>query len=178
MNAFKQFSELSVWRNSVEWEFCTKLRKACSFHEYSYTWINFFQTIAVTQNQVACRLSEYFPNPNNFIPERWLREFHSQKIHPYLVLPFGHGPRTCIARRLAEQNLQLMIINVSKVFDNFRIRLTNLNTLAVIHIVTKWIFQAVRNYKLIWFGEELDCKSIQINKPDKKVLVKFEKRIF
>lgn len=72
-----------------------------------------WQTMVVTQNQISCRLPQYFPNPNEFIPERWIRGHQLHKnIHPYLVLPFGHGPRACIARRLAEQNLQLFLMNV------------------------------------------------------------------
>lgn len=73
----------------------------------------FLQTVMVTQNQVVCRLPEYFSKPDAFIPERWIKG-HSEfcSAHPYLSLPFGHGPRTCIARRLAEQNIQLLLMNV------------------------------------------------------------------
>ena len=69
----------------------------------------------VTQNQVSCRLPEYFDKPDSFIPERWLRdsEGREKSVHPYLVLPFGHGPRSCIARRLVEQNLQILLLRVS-----------------------------------------------------------------
>lgn len=67
----------------------------------------------VTQNMVACRLAQNFENPEAFIPERWIRG-HPKRVvvNPYLVLPFGHGMRACIARRLAEQSMLLMIINV------------------------------------------------------------------
>lgn len=34
------------------------------------------------------------------------------KYNPYLVLPFGHGMRSCIARRLAEQSILIFIIRV------------------------------------------------------------------
>lgn len=79
-----------------------------------------FQTVVVTQNQVICRLPEYFDEPNSFIPERWLRNnndgtdktIKEKSINPYVVLPFGHGPRSCIARRFAEQNLQVLLLRV------------------------------------------------------------------
>jgi len=79
-----------------------------------------FQTVVATQNQVICRLPEYFDEPNSFIPERWLRDnndgtdktIKEKSINPYVVLPFGHGPRSCIARRFAEQNLQVLLLRV------------------------------------------------------------------
>ena len=73
----------------------------------------------MTQNQVICRFPKYFTNPDSFIPERWVRESKTsrfvskEKVHPYAVLPFGHGPRSCIARRLAEQNIQVFLLRVS-----------------------------------------------------------------
>ncbi|XP_034943808.1 cytochrome P450 302a1, mitochondrial [Chelonus insularis] len=103
-------------------------------------------TVVVTQNQVICRLTEYFFNPNAFIPERWLRgniEKPSQGTHPYLVLPFGHGPRSCIARRLAEQNIQMLLLRIC------------------------------RKYNFIWKGKEIDNVSLLINKPDSPINIKF-----
>ncbi len=72
------------------------------------------QTVVVTQNQVSCRLAEHFERPDEFVPERWLRGSaeHRADVSPYLVLPFGHGPRTCIARRLAEQNMLVFLVRV------------------------------------------------------------------
>ena len=73
----------------------------------------FLQTILVSQNQVSSRLECYFKRPNEFIPERWIKgSAEYEKYHPYLVLPFGHGPRACIARRLAEQNIFILLARV------------------------------------------------------------------
>lgn len=61
---------------------------------------------------VACRLSKHFIDADKFIPERWLRDGNRLPINPYLVLPFGHGMRACIARRLAEQSMIVLMIRV------------------------------------------------------------------
>ncbi|XP_057367927.1 cytochrome P450 302a1, mitochondrial-like [Daphnia carinata] len=93
-------------------------------------------TILVSQNQVSCRLECYFKNPLQFVPERWIKGDPAyEKVHPYLVLPFGHGPRACIARRLAEQNLYILLTRL------------------------------VRQFRIEWHGAELDVRSKLINRP-------------
>lgn len=67
--------------------------------------------MVVTQNMISCRLEKYFPDALQFKPERWLHR--NQAVHPYLVLPFGHGMRACIARRMAEQILLVFMLRVS-----------------------------------------------------------------
>jgi ecdysteroid 22-hydroxylase len=71
------------------------------------------ETVVVTQNFISCRLSKYFSNPEQFLPERWVDKEKKKLINPYLVLPFGHGMRSCIARRLAEQNMLILMLRVS-----------------------------------------------------------------
>ncbi|XP_076269389.1 cytochrome P450 302a1, mitochondrial [Rhynchophorus ferrugineus] len=104
-------------------------------------------TITVSQNQVSCKLDDYFPRAHEFKPERWLKDHPLyEKKHPFLLLPFGHGPRSCIARHLAEQNILILLLNI------------------------------IRNYSIEWKGSLLDSKSLLINQPDGPVLLQFHPR--
>lgn len=46
-------------------------------------------------NNMLLRNPEYFEDPDVYRPERWIRDGSAHNIHPYLLLPFGFGPRTC-----------------------------------------------------------------------------------
>uniref|UniRef100_A0A0A9Z7K2 Cytochrome P450 302a1, mitochondrial n=1 Tax=Lygus hesperus TaxID=30085 RepID=A0A0A9Z7K2_LYGHE len=98
-------------------------------------------TLVITQNMVACRQIRYFEDPLKFKPDRWVKGSASyNQVSPYLVLPFSHGPRTCIARRLAEQNLLTLLIKL------------------------------MRNYKLEWIGSgTVGIVTPLICKPDRPV---------
>lgn len=79
----------------------------------------------MTQNLISCRLAKYFDDPGKFIPERWLKSSESKSsrpINPYLVLPFSHGMRSCIARRFAEQNMLVLMLRVSVIIKAERRR--------------------------------------------------------
>lgn len=54
---------------------------------------------------------EYFPEPNEFKPERF-SEKNKDKITPYTYLPFGDGPRNCIGALKAFVGIQ----NLSRKF--------------------------------------------------------------
>lgn len=74
----------------------------------------------MTQNFISCRLEKHFDNPEKFSPERWLKstdKLSKSNINPYLVLPFGHGMRSCIARRFAEQNMLVFLLRVISKFN-------------------------------------------------------------
>ncbi|CAH4018820.1 unnamed protein product [Pieris brassicae] len=105
-------------------------------------------TVVVTQNMVASRLPEYVKNPLSYKPERWLRGSPVyEEIHPFLSLPFGFGPRSCLAKHLAEQNMCVTILRL------------------------------IRTYKINWLGGELGVKTLLINKPDKPISLQFTPRL-
>lgn len=85
-------------------------------------------THVIFPHLVVSSLEEYFPEPERFLPERWLKRGElkehagcphaGQKIHPYVSLPFGYGRRTCIGRRFAECELQILL---SKLFRRYHV---------------------------------------------------------
>ncbi|XP_064292088.1 cytochrome P450 302a1, mitochondrial isoform X2 [Plodia interpunctella] len=105
-------------------------------------------TVIVTQNMLASRLPQFVNDPLTFKPERWIRGTQDhENIHPFLSLPFGFGPRSCIARRLAEQNMAITLIRI------------------------------IREFKLHWNGKQLGVRTLLINKPDQPILLRFKPRI-
>ena len=74
---------------------------------------------------VHFRNPSYFPQPDKHIPERWLRqegqEFSelfeaSEKVHPYILTPFGHGTRMCAGRRFAEMHIYVLLATLLRHF--------------------------------------------------------------
>ena len=64
--------------------------------------------------------NENFTRASEFIPERWLpKECPDDWAHsPHLVVPFGTGKRICPGKRLAEQEIHIII---AKIFRNFHL---------------------------------------------------------
>ena len=61
--------------------------------------------------------SKYFPEPEKFKPERFLKP-NSDEIVPFSYLPFGGGPRVCIGQRFA---IIEMKIAMAKLLSRFKI---------------------------------------------------------
>ncbi|KAK8763654.1 hypothetical protein V5799_033740 [Amblyomma americanum] len=53
---------------------------------------------------------QYFPEPLTFDPERF-SEKNAASIEPYAYLPFGAGPRNCVAYRFALQAVKLCLLH-------------------------------------------------------------------
>lgn len=57
----------------------------------------------------AGKKEEYFARPAEFLPERWLRDQALRSINPYASMPFGLGTRSCVGRRLSEQQTYTLL---------------------------------------------------------------------
>ncbi|XP_016961298.1 probable cytochrome P450 12a5, mitochondrial [Drosophila biarmipes] len=71
---------------------------------------------------------EYFPQPKEFLPERWLRNASDsdgkcpandlRTKNPFIFMPFGFGPRMCVGKRIVEMELEL---GVARILRNFSV---------------------------------------------------------
>ncbi|KAG8221873.1 hypothetical protein J437_LFUL003249 [Ladona fulva] len=90
-------------------------------------------TWVLMPNTIARVSEEYFPKANRFIPERWLKNRPTNetagnaedfdivskgKRNPFAFLPFGFGPRSCIGKRFAELEMEILL---AKVIRNFQV---------------------------------------------------------
>ncbi|KAG4080699.1 hypothetical protein HA402_013229 [Bradysia odoriphaga] len=67
------------------------------------------------------RDDKFVEQPNEYIPERFLKESqggcpNAKDIHPFLMLPFGFGARACIGRRFAEMEIEVLTIRLLRQF--------------------------------------------------------------
>ncbi|XP_035690058.1 probable cytochrome P450 49a1 [Branchiostoma floridae] len=99
------------------------------------------KTIIIIGNDVISSLPEYYPEPEVYKPERWLRDDESSSIQPFTLLPFGYGPRMCIGRRFAEQELHLGLIRI------------------------------VQNFHVGWAGEDMKQENRMVFAPDRDTFV-------
>ncbi|XP_068853599.1 25-hydroxyvitamin D-1 alpha hydroxylase, mitochondrial [Aphelocoma coerulescens] len=90
------------------------------------------QTLITLCHYATSRDSRFFPAPNAFRPERWLRHRDTGDTpgdpgdtpghppgtgHPFASLPFGLGPRSCVGRRLAELQLHMALAQILLRFE-------------------------------------------------------------
>lgn len=63
----------------------------------------------------------FIPRAKEFLPERWLKQTEGcpsiKDAHPFVYLPFGNGPRTCIGRRLAMLEMEILVSRITRLFD-------------------------------------------------------------
>ena len=65
---------------------------------------------------MCCQI--YFKDPLEFRPERWMRNHPlKEDIHPFVFLPFGHGPRMCVGKRFAVQEIGVLLCKIVQRFN-------------------------------------------------------------
>uniref|UniRef100_A0A8B9IGX8 Cytochrome P450 family 27 subfamily B member 1 n=1 Tax=Anser cygnoides TaxID=8845 RepID=A0A8B9IGX8_ANSCY len=73
------------------------------------------KTLITLCHYAASRDGRFFPAPDAFQPERWLRRGPTR--HPFASLPFGVGKRSCVGRRLAELEIHLALAQILLRFE-------------------------------------------------------------
>ncbi|XP_015214819.2 sterol 26-hydroxylase, mitochondrial [Lepisosteus oculatus] len=58
-----------------------------------------------------------FPDPERFLPERWLRGGERYQHHPYSSIPFGVGVRACVGKRVAELEMYFALSRLMQHFE-------------------------------------------------------------
>ncbi|KAJ8912148.1 hypothetical protein NQ315_013197 [Exocentrus adspersus] len=62
---------------------------------------------------------EYFEDALKFKPERWLSNElggFGNDFQTFASMPFGHGPKACVAKRLVELQIAVLLVNITKKF--------------------------------------------------------------
>ncbi|XP_035915937.1 cytochrome P450 CYP12A2-like [Anopheles stephensi] len=80
--------------------------------------------VLVGMGQLVLQREEgYFTRPTEFIPERWLSGEaaagcpSAKEVHPFIYMPFGFGARSCIGRRLAMLEMEILISRMVRQYD-------------------------------------------------------------
>jgi len=71
-------------------------------------------TICILEYEYVATNEDNFADAARFYPERWLSKDDRGK--PFSVLPFGFGPRMCIGRRFAEQEIYVGLLKLIQAF--------------------------------------------------------------
>ncbi|XP_025088264.1 probable cytochrome P450 301a1, mitochondrial [Pomacea canaliculata] len=89
--------------------------------------------------------NRFISSPEVFSPERWLRS-NRENISPFITLPFGFGPRSCPGRRLAVQEVSIVIAKL------------------------------LQRFNIVYNGDELPISMQILNTPAESLSFTFEKR--
>ena len=79
-------------------------------------------TVVLCNQRIASLQEENFTNAREFIPERWMEGGELPNHEAGLVLPFGFGKKSCPGKKLAEQEIYIMI---AKLYQTCNVSLVN-----------------------------------------------------
>lgn len=90
-----------------------------------YIFIFLFEQNEVVMSHLTTSLREnQFPNTKTYLPERWLTGEAAQgcpsakSAHPFVHMPFGFGPRSCVGKRFADLEVETIIV---KLLRNYKV---------------------------------------------------------
>lgn len=72
--------------------------------------------VVATVSYATHRDPKVFPDPLAFTPERWLPPNVTPEMRA-MAKPFGHGPRNCIGKHLAEIGMYLTLTRLYQLYD-------------------------------------------------------------
>uniref|UniRef100_A0A182M3X7 Cytochrome P450 n=1 Tax=Anopheles culicifacies TaxID=139723 RepID=A0A182M3X7_9DIPT len=87
---------------------------------------------------VLMRDENYFVRSKEFLPERWLNDRDAdipsaKDVNPFIFLPFGFGSRSCIGKRLAMMEMEVVLARLVRQFhfrwnyEDYKVRTTVIN---------------------------------------------------
>lgn len=62
------------------------------------------------------RDERYFPNPDEFIPERFMTSTLKDNLPTYAYIPFSTGPRFCIGKKFALMSIKVILAHLVRHF--------------------------------------------------------------
>jgi len=101
------------------------LERMCN-KDITYNGIHINKGMLVSVSPHALHYSEdYYTDPETFDPDRWSPE-NKANLNPYAFMPFGLGPRNCVAMRFAQEEVKLILSVLVKQFRFFPVEETPL----------------------------------------------------
>jgi cytochrome P450 family 4 len=62
------------------------------------------------------RHPDYWSNPDDFVPDRWMNKDECVSRHKFCFIPFSAGGRNCVGQRFAEIEAKLIVANICQHF--------------------------------------------------------------
>jgi ecdysone 20-monooxygenase len=77
-------------------------------------------SVVLCHHRIASLQEDNFSRAREYLPERWLEDSDLENRESFLVMPFGFGKRACPGKRLAQQEVHII---VAKLFQKYNVEL-------------------------------------------------------